>query len=126
MERDVKQLVEMVSLNISNSSLFRSDHKKGATAAQARAALKQYKDVMQAAERIFDGAFDDILDETDMRPENAIADKKARMIVGTLATMLDGNPLIYTPRLLTRTRKKTLIWMVMAKTMRRRTIVSVL
>ncbi|TFY83061.1 hypothetical protein EWM64_g951 [Hericium alpestre] len=46
MESQVQQLVEM-----------------GATVAQARAALKRYKDVMQAAERIFDGAFDDVLDE---------------------------------------------------------------
>jgi hypothetical protein len=30
---------------------------------QARAALKRYKDVMQAAERIFDGQFDDVGDE---------------------------------------------------------------
>jgi hypothetical protein len=30
---------------------------------QAQAALKQYNDVMEAAERIFDGAFDDIPDE---------------------------------------------------------------
>ncbi|KAI0071130.1 ubiquitin conjugating enzyme family protein [Panus rudis PR-1116 ss-1] len=45
MEREVAQLVEM-----------------GATPAQARAALKQYNDVMQAAERIFDGSFDHIQD----------------------------------------------------------------
>ena len=31
--------------------------------AQARAALNRYNDVMEAAERIFDGAFDDIPDE---------------------------------------------------------------
>jgi len=36
---------------------------QGATPAQARAALQRYKDVMQAAERILDGAFDDIEDE---------------------------------------------------------------
>ncbi|KAI0268350.1 hypothetical protein BC834DRAFT_869029 [Gloeopeniophorella convolvens] len=46
MEAEVQQLVDM-----------------GATVAQARAALRRYKDVMQAAERIFDGAFDDIPDE---------------------------------------------------------------
>ncbi|KAI0371531.1 ubiquitin conjugating enzyme family protein [Pilatotrama ljubarskyi] len=46
MEREVQQLVEM-----------------GATVAQARAALKQHKDVMEAAERIFDGSFDHIVDE---------------------------------------------------------------
>ena len=36
---------------------------KGASRAQARAALKQYKDVDQAAECIFDGKFDHIEDE---------------------------------------------------------------
>ncbi|KAH9482978.1 Baculoviral IAP repeat-containing protein 6 [Psilocybe cubensis] len=45
-EVEVQQLVEM-----------------GATHAQARAALKQYKDVMQAAERFFEGKFDHIKDE---------------------------------------------------------------
>ncbi|EPQ59915.1 hypothetical protein GLOTRDRAFT_32925, partial [Gloeophyllum trabeum ATCC 11539] len=35
----------------------------GATPAQARAALRQYKDVMQAAEHIFDGKFDNVMDE---------------------------------------------------------------
>lgn len=36
---------------------------KGATAAQARAALKKYKDVMRAAERIFEGEFEDLMDD---------------------------------------------------------------
>ncbi|KAF9481960.1 hypothetical protein BDN70DRAFT_875580 [Pholiota conissans] len=43
---EIQQLVEM-----------------GATHAQARAALKQYKDVEQAAERFFEGKFDHIKDE---------------------------------------------------------------
>ncbi|KAI0065922.1 hypothetical protein BV25DRAFT_1797993 [Artomyces pyxidatus] len=46
MDSEVAQLMEM-----------------GATAAQARAALKRYKDVMQAAERIFEGAFDDLVED---------------------------------------------------------------
>ncbi|OSX59536.1 hypothetical protein POSPLADRAFT_1067248 [Postia placenta MAD-698-R-SB12] len=46
MEKEIQQLVEM-----------------GATVAQARAALNKYKDVMQAAERIFDGSFDHVLDD---------------------------------------------------------------
>ena len=37
---------------------------QGATPAQARAALKQYKDVEQAAERFFEGAFDHITDDS--------------------------------------------------------------
>ncbi|PPQ84259.1 hypothetical protein CVT25_011906 [Psilocybe cyanescens] len=45
-ETEIQQLVEM-----------------GATHAQARAALKQYKDVMQAAERFFEGKFDHIKDD---------------------------------------------------------------
>ncbi|KAI5116954.1 hypothetical protein M0805_001927 [Coniferiporia weirii] len=46
MEKDLNQLVEM-----------------GATSAQARAALKKYKDVMRAAERIFEGEFADLMDD---------------------------------------------------------------
>ncbi|KAF8165369.1 hypothetical protein B0H34DRAFT_780271 [Crassisporium funariophilum] len=45
MEAEIQQLVEM-----------------GATYAQASAALNQYKDVMQAAERFFEGKFDHIKD----------------------------------------------------------------
>lgn len=33
--------------------------------AQARAGLKKYKDVMQAAEKIFDGEFADLIDDDD-------------------------------------------------------------
>ncbi|KAH7887767.1 hypothetical protein F5I97DRAFT_1805231 [Phlebopus sp. FC_14] len=43
MDREVQQLVEM-----------------GATVPQARAALRRYKDVMEAAERIFDGEFAEV------------------------------------------------------------------
>ncbi|EKM80308.1 hypothetical protein AGABI1DRAFT_57960 [Agaricus bisporus var. burnettii JB137-S8] len=46
MGNEIEQLVEM-----------------GATRAQARAALKQYKDVMEAAESIFEGKFDHVKDE---------------------------------------------------------------
>ncbi|KAF9462625.1 hypothetical protein BDZ94DRAFT_1298429 [Collybia nuda] len=49
MEGEVQQLVEM-----------------GATPIQARAALRQYKDVMQAAERFFEGKFDHIKGEEDI------------------------------------------------------------
>ncbi|KAI0717965.1 ubiquitin conjugating enzyme family protein [Fomitopsis betulina] len=45
MVKEIQQLVEM-----------------GATVAQARAALQKHKDVMQAAEHIFDGSFDHLLD----------------------------------------------------------------
>ncbi|KAJ7591087.1 hypothetical protein C8J56DRAFT_934652 [Mycena floridula] len=50
MEKEIRQLVEM-----------------GATQAQARAALKQYKDVMEAAEKFFEGQFDDIADDGDVQ-----------------------------------------------------------
>ncbi|KAG9317659.1 ubiquitin conjugating enzyme family protein [Chiua virens] len=45
MDKEIHQLVEM-----------------GATVPQARAALRKYKDVMQAAERIFDGEFPNVTD----------------------------------------------------------------
>ncbi|KAK7470678.1 hypothetical protein VKT23_002100 [Stygiomarasmius scandens] len=53
MDKDVAQLVEM-----------------GATKAQARAALRQYKDLMEAAERIFEGKFDDIADDEEIHTES--------------------------------------------------------
>ncbi|KAG6821257.1 hypothetical protein H0H93_002367 [Arthromyces matolae] len=58
MQAEVQQLVEM-----------------GATPAQARAALRQYKDVMQAAEQIFEGAFADVLDDQDI-PMSSSSDSK--------------------------------------------------
>lgn len=36
---------------------------QGATPAQARAALKKCSDVMQAAEQIFEGRFDDVVED---------------------------------------------------------------
>ena len=42
---------------------------QGATRGQARAALKKYKDVMQAAEKIFDGDFSEVLDDETSEPE---------------------------------------------------------
>ncbi|KAG8900213.1 hypothetical protein FRB99_006183 [Tulasnella sp. 403] len=65
MESEVQQLVEM-----------------GATAAQARAALKRYKDVMQAAETIFSGDFDHVVDD-DVRMDvvgNSPPKKSSRLI----------------------------------------------
>jgi hypothetical protein len=46
MEAEIDQLVEM-----------------GASRAQARAALIKYQDVMQAAERFFDGEFDNVKED---------------------------------------------------------------
>ncbi|KAI0832813.1 ubiquitin conjugating enzyme family protein [Trametes gibbosa] len=65
MEREVQQLVEM-----------------GATVAQARAALKQHRDVMEAAERIFDGSFDHIVDEDGDVPMSSseVIQQKPRMM----------------------------------------------
>ncbi|KAK0230796.1 hypothetical protein IW262DRAFT_1340488 [Armillaria fumosa] len=54
MEKQVEQLVEM-----------------GATHAQARAALRKYNDVMQAAELIFEGQFDDATEDDDVQMASA-------------------------------------------------------
>ncbi|KIK65287.1 hypothetical protein GYMLUDRAFT_38722 [Collybiopsis luxurians FD-317 M1] len=54
MDREIQQLMEM-----------------GATAAQARAALRRYKDVMQAAERFFEGEFDNVDDEDQPGPDQS-------------------------------------------------------
>ncbi|KAI6113724.1 hypothetical protein EV401DRAFT_2058688 [Pisolithus croceorrhizus] len=55
MDKQIQQLVEM-----------------GATVPQARAALHKYKDVMQAAERIFDGEFAHIHDQGGSVPEDYV------------------------------------------------------
>lgn len=63
MEDEVKQLVEMVCCSFSTwigDLIYRA--LQGATPAQARAALRQCKDVMQAAELFFEGKFDHIRD----------------------------------------------------------------
>ena len=59
---------------------------QGATPAQARAALKKYKDLMQAAEKFFDGEFADVMDDDAAEPDGpsrgAIrADSSRRMMV---------------------------------------------
>ncbi|RDB22602.1 Baculoviral IAP repeat-containing protein 6 [Hypsizygus marmoreus] len=61
MEAEVQQLVEM-----------------GATPAQARAALRQYNDVMQAAERFFEGKFDHIRDEDEPMASSSEAKRRPR------------------------------------------------
>ncbi|KAG6814198.1 hypothetical protein H0H92_000875 [Tricholoma furcatifolium] len=61
MQAEVQQLVEM-----------------GATPAQARAALRKYKDVMQAAERIFEGAFDNVQDDEDVPMATSSETKRIR------------------------------------------------
>ena len=63
MDAEVQQLVEMVRNSSWSITSCLPPSRQGATHAQARAALKQYKDVMQAAERFFEGKFDHIKDE---------------------------------------------------------------
>lgn len=93
MDREVQQLLEMVQKQISSQYPKIAEltcPRQGATAAQARAALRQYKDVMQAAEKIFEGKFDDVVD-SDLTSEVDIRDaldgnKASRMVVGISAT----------------------------------------
>lgn len=54
------------------------DPAQGATTAQARAALRQYKDVMQAAERFFEGKFDHITDDDGDVPMASTSDSNPR------------------------------------------------
>jgi hypothetical protein len=61
MESEILQLMDMVlHIIIFNTPTTHFALPQGATAAQARAALRRYNDVMEAAARIFDGAFDDL------------------------------------------------------------------
>ncbi|GAW05297.1 hypothetical protein F5879DRAFT_930677 [Lentinula edodes] len=61
MDREVQQLVEM-----------------GATAAQARAALNKYKDVMQAAEKFFEGEFENVAGDDSGRTHQAHSSATSR------------------------------------------------
>jgi hypothetical protein len=62
MEKGIQQLVEMVSPFCHECDQLLS-YCQGATISQARAALKDNKDVMQAAEKIFEGKYDHVQDE---------------------------------------------------------------
>ncbi|KIY71465.1 ubiquitin conjugating enzyme family protein [Cylindrobasidium torrendii FP15055 ss-10] len=66
MDKEIAQLVEM-----------------GASAAQARAALQQYKDVMEAAEAFFEGKFDNVRDDATPSAESSSQGKRPRMAVCT-------------------------------------------
>ena len=83
MERQVQQLVEMVTHTYRIPRVPHVNVIQGATVAQARAALKEHRDVMEAAERIFDGSFDHIVDEDGDVPmsSSATIQQKPRMMV---------------------------------------------
>lgn len=73
---------------------------QGATPAQARAALKKYNDVMQAAEHIFDGAFDHITDDSEDVEMKSVSERApstsiTRTAVGTRAITSRWTTLIY-------------------------------
>lgn len=55
---------------------------QGATAAQARAALRKSKDVMQAAEAIFSGEYDNVADDDvgDARMEEPSSSSKKKIV----------------------------------------------
>jgi hypothetical protein len=100
MESEIRQLVDMVPhftdhLQHTPTNILLP---QGATVAQARAALKRCSDVMEAAERIFDGAFDNIPDEpaaTMMQSADPIKERRAttRLVVCILPRAL--SPISY-------------------------------
>ena len=80
MPNDIQQLVEMVENSFRSTALMLigiAQNLKGATLAQARAALRQCKDVMQAAEMFFEGKFDNVKGEEDVQM-NASSEVKRR------------------------------------------------
>lgn len=80
MDEGVQQLVEMVTYRASLvPRLAYGLLTQGASVAQAKAALKQHKDVMLAAERFLEGKFDHIQDEDgDVQMEEAKASSKKK------------------------------------------------
>ena len=59
--------------------------------AQARAALRKYKDVMQAAERIFEGEFEDVMDDAEESSavgRSVAVESRPRMIVSVVITVM--------------------------------------
>lgn len=111
MEAGVQQLVEMVTHRASFAPRLAYDLlTQGASVAQARAALKQHKDVMLAAERFLEGKFDHIQDEDgDVQMEEAKASikKKVRPPVRVWFTTHCANP---NPKKLRRPMKMTTRW----------------
>jgi hypothetical protein len=97
MESEIRQLVDMV-LHYTDHLQYSSTNvllHQGATVAQARAALRRCNDVMEAAERIFDGAFDDIPDDpaaTLMSSADPIRERRVttRLVVGILPRELSS------------------------------------
>lgn len=83
MEKEIEQLVEMVHCLLYRYMTLVLTGFQGATRAQARAALQQHKDVMEAAERIFEGKFDHVADDDDvqMAAEPSTSTKRPRMAV---------------------------------------------
>jgi hypothetical protein len=97
MESEIRQLVDMVLHLTDHLQQFSTNMllPQGATVAQARAALKRCSDVMEAAERIFDGAFDDIPDDaaaTLMPSAGHIRERRAtaRLVVCVLPRALSS------------------------------------
>jgi hypothetical protein len=98
MESEIRQLVDMVPHFIDHIQRTSTNIllPQGATVAQARAALKRCSDVMEAAERIFDGAFDNIPDEpaaTVIPSADPIRERRAttRLVVCVLPRALSLN-----------------------------------
>lgn len=69
MDNEIRQLVEMVRFLYISRAYYSTESVclKGATPAQAQAAIRQCKDVMQAAELFFEGKFDHVKDEDDVQ-----------------------------------------------------------
>jgi hypothetical protein len=69
MDSDIAQLVEMVCLSNRDQKMPGGQidgtivQQQGATVSQARAALKKYPDVMEAASQIFEGEFAHVVDD---------------------------------------------------------------
>ena len=89
MDAKIKQLLDMVRAfsAIGDECWLKAiggSFSQGIAPAQAKAALKRYKDVMEAAEHIFEGQFDDAMDYSDDESPSASSKPPLKLAVCAL------------------------------------------
>ena len=116
MDNEIHQLIEMVGCPCITHALHPTKSlSKGATPAQARAALRQCKDVMQAAELFFEGKFDHVKDGDDVQMASSSEVKRRIRLTVRVFTIYDGGLLCTSHN---RRRRKMMVQWVSMKNRR--------